>query len=478
MRKYLLLVIAALFMVFAAGCVDLFAVPGVAVSPDGGQIYFLGGNFSMTGGDNSNSTLSLSSANVSDGTSKVIVAGSTDSQISAFAVNPTNGEVAYVTTTKAGESGVSIYGTDGSSRQLVGKDAFGGLMSGTMMAFSKDGSKIALTGLLFPPEVTPAMLEDSNSDKITPELIAKIKNVAWLINVADGSVKTISNPDTERTNTIAWSPSGNLIAFNAWVDTNGDGTVSSAGISGIPGMSAAAPTTSDLSEVHIYDVGSGSTVKVQATGLSFAPVFFSDSTVGYVTGDALSMMGGAGGGSGSGFGIATADVASGASTPFYSASNLITGVSVSPDGSQVAWAEVDSSGAAGASQGGSMPPAKIFVSPLGTAAAKQVAELNGMFLVDVPVWTPDGKAVFVSSTNVLASVMGGLGSMMGGMTTTTEATAEAPKPQQVTWVDVGSGETKVVYEGGMLNSGMFASLMSLAGIQGLDSMMGAGAGGS
>src|SRR5258706_16001939 len=180
----------------------------------------------------------------------------------------------------------------------------------------------------------------------------------------------------------------------------------------------------------------------------------------------MSMMGGAGGGSGSGFGIATADIGSGASTPFYSASNLITGVSVSPDGSQVAWAEVESSAAAGAASGGSsnMPPAKIFVSPLGSAAAKQVAELNGMFLVDIPVWTPDSKAVFVSSTNVLASMMGGLGSMMTGMSAAagTDSTAEAPKPQQVTWVDVGSGETKVVFEGGMLNSGMFASLMSLA----------------
>ena len=46
-RKYLLLVIAAFVMVFAAGCVDLFAVPGVAVSPDGGKIYFLGGDFSF-----------------------------------------------------------------------------------------------------------------------------------------------------------------------------------------------------------------------------------------------------------------------------------------------------------------------------------------------------------------------------------------------------------------------------------------------
>jgi hypothetical protein len=325
------------------------------------------------------------------------------------------------------------------------------------------------------------MLENNDSSNLTPEQLAKIKNVAWLVNVADGSVKTISNPDAERTNTIAWSPSGNLIAFNAWVDSNGDGTVSSAGISGLPGMSAAAPSGSDLSEVHIYDVGSGNTVKVQGTGLAFGPVFFSDSTVGYVTGDAMAMMGGAGG-SGSGFGIATADVGSGASTPFYSASNLITGVSVSPDGSQVSWAEVESSAASGAAGGDSsnMPPAKIYVSPVGSAAAKQVAEINGMFLVDVPVWTPDGKALFISSTNILATALGGLGSMMGGMSAAAgaDSTTEAPKPQQVTWVDVGSGETKVVYEGGMLNSGMFASIMSLAGIQGLDSMMGAGAGGS
>jgi hypothetical protein len=473
-RKHLLLVIAALFMVFAAGCVDLFAVPGVAVSPDGSKIYFLGGDFSVMGGSSSSdSALNLSSANVSDGTSAVIVPGSDETLISAFAVNPTNGEVAYMMTTKAGESSIMISGTDGSSRQLAGKDAFGAIVSGTMMSYSKDGSKIALTGLLFPPDMTPAMLEDSSSSDMTPEQLAKIKNVAWLINAGDGSVKAISNPDTERANTIAWSPNGNMIAFNAWVDSNGDGSVSSAGISGIPGMSAGAPTGSDLSEIHVYDVGSGNTTTIGAGTLSFAPVFFSDSTVGYVTGDALSMMGGGSGGSG--FSIATGDVASGQSTPFYSTSNLIAGVSVSPDGSQVAWAEVESSAASsGGSSGGDMPPAKIFVSPMGSAAAKQVAELTGLFLVDVPVWTPDSKAVFISSTNIMATLIGGMGSMMGGMST--DATQDAPKPQQVTWVDVGSGETKVVYEGGMLNSGLLASVMSISGIEGLDSMMGAAPG--
>ncbi|MBZ0290462.1 MAG: hypothetical protein K8I30_22745, partial [Anaerolineae bacterium] len=209
MRKYLLLVIAALVMVFAAGCVDLFAVPGVAVSPDGSKIYFLGGDLDVMSGGSSDSILSLTSANVSDGTSTVIVPGSEGMLISAFAVNPTNGEVAYMVATKEGDASVMIYGTDGSSRQLVGKDAFGGIVSGTMMTYSKDGSKIALTGLLFPPDMSPAMLEGSSSD-MTPEQLAKIKNVSWLINTGDGSVKAISNPDTERANTIAWSPNGNL----------------------------------------------------------------------------------------------------------------------------------------------------------------------------------------------------------------------------------------------------------------------------
>jgi hypothetical protein len=465
-KKYLLLAMTALMLVFAAGCVDLFAVPGVAVSPDGSQIYFLGGDFSAMSGSSDTSGLNLTSANVSDGTSTVLVPGAEGTIISAFAINPSNGELAYMTTTNTGEGGIFIRGTDGSSRPLVAENAFGGVAIGTMMAFSRDGSKIALTGLLLPPEITPDML-GGDSSALTPEQIKQIKNVAWLINAGDGSTKTISNPDTERANTVAWSPNGNLIALNAWVDTNGDGSVSSSGVSGIPGMSADTGATSDLSEVHIYDVNSGSTVTVQGSGLSFAPVFFSDSTVGYVTGDASGMMGG------SGFGIATADVASGAATSFYTTTTLIAGLGVSPDGTQVAWAEVDSSSASSGS--GDMPPAKIFVSPTSAAAAKQVAEIQGLFLVDAPVWTPDNAGVLISSTNIISTMMGGMGSMMGSLPTEAGSEAAAlPPGQQVTWVNASSGETKVVYTGSMVNSGMFASLMSLAGIEGMEDMMGAG----
>jgi hypothetical protein len=468
-KNYLLLVVSALLLVFAAGCVDLFAVPGVAVSPDGSQIYFLGGDFSATGGSDSSAGISLSSANVSDGNSKVLVAGVENTVITAFAVNPSNGEVAYTstTTTDAGDAGLYIYGTDGSSRQLATKDAFGGLVVGTMMTYSRDGSKIALTGLLFPPDISPDMLEGDSSE-LTPEQMAQIKNIVWVINASDGSVKAASNPDTERANTVAWNPAGNLIAYNAWVDSNGDGTVSSSGASGIPGMSAAVPGGVDLSEIHIYDVNSGSVTTVQAEGLSFAPVFFNDSTVAYVTGASESMMGGGGG-----FAIATADAASGASTNFYSTSTLIAGLGVSPDGSQVAWAEVDSSSASSGSS--DMPPAKVFVSPTGAAAASQVAEVPGTFLVDSPVWSPDGTGVFISSTNIISSMMGGMSSMMGSIPTEDgETVADAIPGQQVTWVNVASGETRVVYTGGMMNSGMFASLMSLAGMEGMEDMMGAG----
>jgi hypothetical protein len=469
-KKYLLLVVSALLLVFAAGCVDLFAVPGVAVSPDGSQIYFLGGDFNaMSSGSESETGITLSSANVSDGNSKVLIAGGENTLITAFAVNPSNGEVAYMSTltADAGDVGIYIYGTDGSSRQLVTKDALGGLVVGTMMTYSRDGSKIALSGLLFPPEITPDMLEgDSNS--LTPEQLAQIKNIAWVINAGDGSIKTVSNPDTERANTVAWNPTGNLIAYNAWVDSNGDGTVSSSGASGIPGMSAAMPGGVDLSEIHIYDVNSGSVTTVQSSGLSFAPVFFNDNTVAYVTGASESMMGG-----GDGFAIATADVGSGASTSFYSTSTLIAGLGVSPDGSQVAWAEVDSSSASSGS--GDMPPAKIFVSPTGAAAAAQVAEVPGSFLVDSPVWSPDGTGVYISSTNILSSMIGGMSSMMGSIPTEDGATVADTLPgQQVTWVNVASGETHVVYTGGMMNSGMFASLMSLAGMEGMEDMMGAG----
>ena len=474
MKKRFLLVAVALFLLVASGCVDLLAVPGIALSSDGTQIYFLGGDFNMSslgssGSSDSSSIMNLMSANMGDGTSKIIVAGDDQTLISAFATNPTNGDLAYMTTTKAGETSITIMGADGSSRQLVSKEGFGGMASGTMMEYSPDGSKLALTGLLLPPDIAPLMLENDSSD-LTPEQIAKIKNVAWLINVGDGSVKTISNPDTERANTLTWSPSGNLIAYNAWVDSNDDGTISTSGGISIPGASAAAPTVGDASEIHIYDVGSGSTTTIPSQNISFAPEFFTDSTIGFISFDSSALMGGGN------VVISTADVSGGQPNTFYQTSNLVTGMRVSPDGSQVAWAEVVSGGGAGASSG-QMPPAQIFVSPTSSATPNQVAELTGAFLVDVPVWSPDNKALLISSTNIFSTIIGSMSGMMSGLSTdTTASSTPTVTPQQVTRIDLDSGKTKVVYEGGMLNSGLFASVISLAGIQGLDSMMGASGG--
>jgi len=463
-KKHLLLVVAALFLVFSAGCIDLLAVPGIALSPDGTRIYFLGGDFSaLSSADSSNTTLSLTAVNLGDGSSQVIASGDDNTFVNAFDVNPTNGEVAYMMASKAGEVSIMLYGADGSSRPLTSGNPFGGLTLGTMMEFSPDGSKLALTGLLFPPEMTPDMLSDSS--ELTPEQIAQIKNVVWVINVGDGSVKTISNPDTERANTLAWSPNGNLIAFNAWVDTNDDGKISSGGGFSIPGMSAGGTTGSDFSEIRLYDVGSGSTTTIASTGLSFAPTFFNDTTVAYISLDASTAM------SGGNVVISTADVASGQSTPFYQSNSLITGIRVSPDGSQVAWAEMDSSGAASSSSG-EMPPSKIFVSPVASASPNQVAELASAFLVDTPVWTPDNKGLLVASTNIFSSLIGGMMSSFSSMDPSATPATDAPQGQQVIRIDLESGKTMAVYEGGMLNSGLFASVMSLAELQELGSMMG------
>jgi hypothetical protein len=463
-KKHLLLVITALLLVSMAGCIDLLAVPGIALSPDGTRIYFLGGDFNaMSGDSDSDSTLSLTAVNLGDGSSQVIASSTDTSFVGAFDVNPTNGDLAYMVASDSSEVSIMIQGADGSSRSLTAPGAFGGLALGTMMEYSPDGSQIAVTGLLFPPEMTPDMLE--NSEELTPEQIALIKNVAWIINAGDGSVRLISNPDAERANTIAWNPASNRVAYNAWVDTNGDGKISTGGGFGIPGMTPAGATGSDFSEIRLYDVGGGSTTTIASTGLSFAPTFFNDNTLAYISLDASTAM------AGGEVTIFTADIGSGQSTPFHSSSSLITGIRVSPDGTQVAWAELDSGGAASSSSG-EMPPSHIFVSPVGSAAPNQVAELPGAFLVDTPVWTPDNKGLLISSTNIFSSLIGGMMSGFSSLDPSATPVAGLPQGQQVTRIDLESGKTIAVYEGGMLNSGLFASFIGLAELEEMGGMMG------
>ncbi|MBZ0306274.1 MAG: hypothetical protein K8I82_09425 [Anaerolineae bacterium] len=460
-KKHLLIVAFSLVMVFSlSGCLDLLGVPGVAVSPDGTTLYFLEGGFAEEDGSSSLvfSSAVLNSAPVAIGNS-----------IGNFAVNPVTGEAVYNAFDEATEtSSIMIVDSAGNSRTLVAPDASPNRLIVTMMDFSNDGSKLAMTAVSIPPEVDLNTLD--SEDPIPPEVIALIKSIVYLVDPASGTLTPISNPDTQWANTLNWSPNGQLLAYNAWADTNGDGRIDTLG--GLGGMmSGEMSGASDLSQIHIYSVADGSTTTVSSTAAVYSPVFLSDSQLGYMSADMAMMM------FGGGLGIDVYDIASGTSSQVYQASGQIMGMALSPDGTQVAWTQLSAeatSGAMGGESGDSEnAPAELYIADTTFASPRLIATLpNDFGLMDAPVWMPDGSGVFITSTSIFASVISSLGSMFSDMgesfNVTPEPGTEEVPTQTITYVRISDGSTMVVYEGTLMNGSFVASVLSMSGMSELD----------
>lgn len=461
MRNKLILLVAMVMIFSLSGCVDLFGMPGVAVSPDGSTVYFLGGGMDIMTGETSD-TMPLMSVGA-DGTAQIVMEQD-QTLISGFDVNPSNGDVAFVMTTEADGTSIMVYNPASGPRELVATASLPKVAVGTMLKYSPDGSQIAVSMLTLPIELS---LDSVESEDLTPEQMALIDSVLYLVDANAGTVKTISSADTEWVNMVDWNPSGTLLAYNAWVDTNADGTISTSG--GFDTMMSGTTTASDLSQIRVYDVAAGSTTNIDSTALEYAPTFVSDTAVAYVSFDAMMMMmGGAGG-------VKIYDLGTGSSTDAYSAAGLISGLALSPDGTQVAWTESGSSTMSMESESSSAPN-NLMVADTSFSAPRQVAQVPGETgFLDAPVWSPDGSGIYLTSTGIFSALIGSfasMGNMMGDLTGTPVAPEASIPQQQITLVNVADGSTQTVYTGSMSNSGLMASVLSLATSSGMEDMMG------
>jgi Tol biopolymer transport system component len=441
-----------------AGCVDLFSVPGFALSPDGSSIVFLSGYASLNIGDREeaeDSTFNLARADLASGQTTVIAAGDDKTSITAFAVSPTNGDVAYVTTNEESGTSLMLAAADGSSRELLGAADFSGISIGTMMQFSPDGSKLAYTLIQLPPGITLDSVDDD--EEPDPEVLKQIKFVAYVFDLTTGQATAISNPDIERANTIAWSPAGDKIAYNAWVDGNDDGVIST-----MPSMDSSA-TTVDVSRISVYNLGAGSSTPVDDPNINYAPAFLSNDRLAFVSILTSSTAGGSGG-------LKAVDLNTGVVSLAYTPSSdeSLLGIAVSRDGSQVAWIESSSETTSGDTE--SEEPSSVYVSGPDFAEPRKVADLPvDMLLPDVPIWTADGSAVLVSVTNPLSTLPAQISMSFSmemdseGVEATAEADAETSGSiGKVVRVDIVAGTVTEVFTAPMINSSFFSSLFSLA----------------
>lgn len=445
-KKSLVFIFLALTLsITTSGCIDLFQVPGVAVSPDGSRIYFLEGD------SEGSASGQLVSAPLGGAIDQTLYAGTEDDAASAYAVHPVTGEVAYVRSgPSAGGTSIEILNpADGSTRTLIGPEAFGLIGIGTMLQYSHDGNHLALTLMALPPEVTPESLSAEDTE-LTDEQFAAITYRAYVVNVADASLTEIVPGAPTAFNTLAWNASGTQIALNGWTDTNGDGKIVI-----FPTDDPEAGEVGDSTNIYVYDVAGNSLTQLSNGLYNYAPTYVGDILFWVGVDMATEMVS-----------IMTTE-----GSP-YSTVNTITGIAPSPDGTRVAWTETQDSGDSEDQQ-----PGLLYVGEAFFANPVLVAELPTISLPDVPVWMPDGQSILVTSTSIISQMVTSFTasfSFSTDMESTPEATVESETPPapSVVQVNIATGEVTTVYSGAVANSSIYAGLIGLVASGVLDEMFG------
>lgn len=447
MRKKSLVFIflAVTLSITTSGCIDLFHVPGVAVSPDGSRIYFLEGDIE---GSASGQLVSAALGGAAD---QILYAGTENDAASAYAIHPATGEVAYVRSgPEAGGTSIEIFNpADSSTRTLIGPETFGLVGIGTMMQFSPDGNHLAVTLLALPPDITPESLNADESE-LTDEQLAAITYRAYMVNIADASLTEIVPGAPTAFNTLDWNASGTQVALNGWTDANGDGKVvifpTDDPDNGIAG---------DSTNVFVYDVAGNSLTQVSNGLYNYAPTYVGD-VLYWVGADTATEM---------------VSILSSEGSP-YSTANTITGIAPSPDGSKIVWAETQNS-----DDSEEQLPGLVYIADGNFANSALLVELPTIGLPDVPVWMPDSQSILVTSTSIISQMITGFTASFS-VSTDGESTPEAnvasqvPTVPSVVKINIATGEITTVYSGAVANSGIYAGLIGLVASGALDDLMG------
>lgn len=467
-KKRFVLVVLSLVLTFTmSGCLDLLSVPGVATSPDSSKIYFLGLVTTFDTDDTQENAFPMTAFDLN--TNQATVFGEA---IGAFAVNPVNGEIAYNAVSAVEDTtSFMIIDAAGNSRVLLPTEALPGRLVATQMKYSPDGSQLALTAVTIPLEIDLDSFDaDESGEELAPEVLDLLQSGLYLIDVNAATITLVSDTTTQWANTLDWSPNGQYIAYNVWVDTNANGNIdTTGGLSALSDDPTVPVPVADLSQIQLYNTTDGSTTPIASTQLDYNPTFISDTRLAYLSANVSSIAQ-----SGSGISIAVYDIATSTSQPVYTTEGFISGMALSNKQDQVAWTQMPFNEATETTgeEESDNPPAEIYVSDLTFSAPRLVAQVPNEFaLVDAPVWIKDDSGVFITSTNIFASLVtafitafteafSGLAEELGG-TPAPEEVEETPV-QTLTYVNVSDGTATVLYEGTMSNSAFISSVFSLA----------------
>lgn len=406
--------ITALFLILTlalAACADIYSLPSVAVSSDGQWVALLAS-------EEFASRFSLKAVNVQDGS--VLNIGEDGHQQGAFDWHPSTNELAYFNLDADGVPTIrtTSIGAPSSGVDRFGALAFPGAFWVNQLAYSPDGTKLAIAALILP--------FGAAIDPNQPFSVNDVQSVLYIGDLETGRIESIS-PATVSPTTVTWSPDGSKIAYMAWADDNQDSVIN---------IKTDPTAGQDRFRVFVYNVATGETSPINDPNLHSSPTWLdANQTLALV---ASPLDGNAAKNS-----IIAYDTGTQTATTIREADGQTTvlGINAAPDGSRIAFATV----AQGVDTSNASQSSTAHVIAVDGSGETTVFTADGTTgILDVPVWSPDGTHLFLSTGNPPSAKL----------TAFAEYNEDIPA-QQLVVADVNQPDnTRVIYEGTITSTGL------------------------
>jgi Tol biopolymer transport system component len=192
-QKALLIGLMSTF--FLAGCLEVLSIPTLSLSADGQKMAFLVQT-------NAGQSMSLQVLNLEDGTTEEI--GNPETMKGAFDWHPSQTALAYVEITPEQSSSIQIAELSGEISELIQMPENVWV---NQMAYSPDGSLLALSLSLLPQGKEPSQVLDFSTD-LNPSAIRVV-----LINIGTGDYQEILREQVGDSPSLDWSPDGSRFAY-------------------------------------------------------------------------------------------------------------------------------------------------------------------------------------------------------------------------------------------------------------------------
>lgn len=444
--RLLLTSISMILLTTLTGCFDLLGFPNIGVSHDDNWVAYL-----AIEPESEDDLYQLRAVNLADGT---VINFSEPDQQGAFAWHPSENRIAYYNAGADDTLSIRISSIDDPTigEDVVGSFSFPTDFFVTQMAFSPDGTQLAMSVILSEDELFDDTEEETESSAEAPTFDAAV----YIANLSDGSITQVTRPGEFFPSIVTWSPAGSYLAFLAWTDSNGDGFID---ISGEENESGG-----DITSVSVYDVATQAVTTIgDGTTSDLSPTWLDDSTLAYVALNLVAIS------PTEGFFIRGYDATTNSTTELATFADLgavTLAISASPDGNQVAFVGLPIINAE-APEDAPPPPAPVYIYDIASGELQAVYEYvfdaalysdSDAPIMDVPVWTQDGESLIVAFGNPLSSL---LFTFAAGFDT--EAIDSEMPALPVLLIDIATGETTTLTTEPLGSSGLLQSLIPLAG---------------